>query len=168
MQSIELTSVSLPGWRDILKWLRANLEWLGTLAALAVLGFFRFEVSNAFASKSWDLAAFYSAAFDWSSIQAAFLFGVYAFFLSRSEPFIQAIAGSPAFRLLRRYVVRTLYLSMALSVITLPMVVRPLDMTANVIDWPFLYFAVTASLFVYTFLCFIKVIRVFGKIERRS
>lgn len=168
MQSIELTSVNLPGWRDILKWLRANLEWLGALVAIALLAIFRFEVSKAFASKAWDLGAFYSAAFDWSSIQAAFLFGVYAFFLSRSEPFIQAIAGSQAFRLLRRYVVRTFYLSMALSVVSLPMVVGTASMSATEISWPYLYFSAITCLLVYTFLCLIKVIRVFGKIERRS
>ena len=167
MHSIGLTSVNLPAWRDARLWLRANAEWLGTLATGAIAAIWRHDIAAQFAADAWDLGAFYSAIFDWSSIQAAFLFGVYAFFLSRSEPFIQAIAGSEGFRLLRRYVVRTLYLSMTLSVAALPMVVAPIAFSGgNEIGFVVLWSL--AMLLVYTFLCFLKVIRVFGKIERRS
>jgi hypothetical protein len=130
--------------------------------------YWRLPIVEQFATEAWDLGAFYSAVFDWASIQAAFLFGVYAFFLSRSEPFIQAIAGSQGFKLLRKYVVRTLYLSMALSVIALPMVVSPLVPDEGEIGPAFVILWLNAVLLTYTFLCFLKVIRVFGKIERRS
>ena len=121
-----------------------------------------------FTYKIWDLGAYYSAVFQWSSIQGAFLFGVYAFFLSRSEPFIQAIAGSGAFKLLREYVVRTLYLSMGLCVLTLPMLVAPAPVDGGVFSIGFGMLWLSTVLLVYTFMCFLKVIRVFGKIERRS
>ena len=168
MQSTRLTFVPLPGGRDLVKWLRANLEWLVAVAVGGMLFAYRFKVSAMFAEKTWNLGAFYAALFDWASIQGAFLFGVYAFFLSRSEPFIQAIAGSQAFRLLRRFVVRTLYLSLALSVLTLPMLVAPIELEKGRIDVGFGAFCFLSILTAYTFMCFTKVIRVFGKIERRS
>jgi len=118
-----------------------------------------------FQNKSWDIGAYYSAIFDWSSIQAAFLFGVYAFFLSRSEPFLQAIGGTPVFKQLRQYVVRSLYLSLTLSVLTLPVLVSPPEMkSGNLIG--FIVFWFLSTLLTYTFFCFLKVVRVFGKIER--
>lgn len=167
MHSIGLTSVNLPGSRKAGLWLRANLEVLSGVAVGLAAFLWRQPIAEKFTSKAWDIGAFYSAVFDWSSIQAAFLFGVYAFFLSRSEPFIQAIAGSSAFKMLRRYVVRTLYLSMALTVISLPMVVSPLGVeSGNTLGFAVLW--VIMVLLTYTFLCFLKVIRVFGKIERRS
>jgi hypothetical protein len=168
MHSIELTSVNLPELPKIGRWFRTWFEVLGAATAGLLVFIWRDDIVAQFANETWNLGAYYSAIFDWSSIQAAFLFGVYAFFLSRSEPFIQAIAGSGAFKLLRRYVVRTLYLSMSLTVAALPMVVSPLQMGA---DWVSLGFAIAwfqTTLLVYTFLCFVKVIRVFGKIERRS
>lgn len=168
MHSTAVTSVQLPRGRDLWLAARANLDWLAASLAGASLYIWRAEIAGPFAAKEWDLAGFYSAAFDWSSIQAAFLFGVYAFFLSRSEPFIQAIAPSPAFKMLRRYVVRTLYLTMALSVVSLPLLVAPPAMDATGNGFGFAVFWGLSVLLTYTFFCFIKVIRVFGKIERRS
>src|SRR5690554_950400 len=114
MDSTGAISVPLPRGKDLWLTARATLVWLAATFMGATLFNWRAPVAAAFASKEWDLGAFYAAVFNWGSIQGAFLFGVYAFFLSRSEPFIQAIAPSPAFKELRRYVVRTLYLSMAL------------------------------------------------------
>ena len=84
MHSIGLTSVNLPEPRRVGLWLRANLEWLGSAAIGVVTFIWRETIAQKFTSEAWDIGAFYSAVFDWSSIQAAFLFGVYAFFLSRS------------------------------------------------------------------------------------
>ena len=168
MRSIELTSVNLPELPKIGRWFRARFELMGALSAGAAIFSWREEIVAKFASKAWDLGAYYSAIFDWSSIQAAFLFGVYAFFLSRSEPFIQAIAGSTGFKLLGRYVVRTLYLSMALTVVALPMLVSPLDAGTSWKSAGFVMMWFQSTLLAYTFLCFVKVVRVFGKIERRS
>lgn len=160
--------VNMPGTDKIRKWLRRHLEHLGALAVAVTLIYTRDFVTTQFVTERWDLNAYYSAVFDWSSIQAAFLFGVYAFFLSRSEPFIQAISGSKSFKLLRSYVVRTLYLSMTLTVLALPMVVAPVTMVEGSVTLGSAIFWCLSVLLTYTFLCFLKVIRVFGKIERRS
>lgn len=168
MQSTVATSVTLPRGRDLWLATRANLDWIAAALAAATLYIWRAPIAASFAPGQWDLGAFYSAVFDWASIQAAFLFGVYAFFLSRSEPFIQAIAPSPAFKLLRQYVVRTLYLSISLSVLSLPFLISPVAMSGDGNDLGFGIFWALSVLLTYTFFCFLKVIRVFGKIERRS
>jgi hypothetical protein len=168
MQSTAVTFVRLPRASDLWHAARANLDWLAAVTAGVNLYIWRASIAGAFAAKEWGIGDFYSAVFDWASIQAAFLFGVYAFFLSRSEPFLQAIAPSPAFKLLRRYVVRTLYLSMALSVVSLPLLVASPAMSGTGEDLAFAVFLLISVLLTYTFFCFLKVIRVFGKIERRS
>lgn len=168
MSNTVAISVNLPEWRSLWKPVRNRLEWIA--AGLAGVGIIsqRDRIVGRFVEGVWDLGAFYSAIFDWASIQGAFIFGVYAFFLSRSEPFIQAIAPSPAFKMLRSYVVRTLYLTLILTVAALPMVVSPWRMTGDGFSGGFAVFLLQSMLAVYTFFCFLKVIRVFGKIERRS
>lgn len=165
MANIGGISVQLPGWRDLYKTARSNLEWIAAAIAASLTLIWHEKIIANFASNAWNLGAFYSAVFDWSSIQAAFLFGVYAFFLSRSESFLKAVASSPFFPSLRRYVIKTLYLSMTLTVCSLPMLVAPLDVSTQLG-----YGALTLlfTLGVFTFFCFLKVIRVFGKIERRG
>lgn len=165
MQDTGTISVPLPGWRDLVKAARANLEWFAAALSGATILNWRGPITEGFASKAWDLGAYLSAIFDWSSIQAAFIFGVYAFFLSRSEPFLQAISGTPAFASLRRYVVRTLYLSMTLTVGSLPFLVATPDVKST---FGFVAIWFLTVLLVFTFFSFLKVIRVFGKIDRRS
>jgi hypothetical protein len=151
---------------DVYRFVRRNSERLGTLASLAAVVYWRAPITQRFSSGAWNVEAFYSAVFDWSSIQAAFLFGVYAFFLSRSEPFIQAISESAVFGELRGYVRSTLYLTLLLSVVSLPLLVLPPKMeSGEYLNAGFIAFAGLGTALVYTFLCFLKVIRVFGKIE---
>jgi len=168
MSNTAVISVNLPEWRNLWRPVRNRLEWIASTVAGVLIVWQQQAIAANFNSKDWDLGAFYSAVFDWSSIQGAFIFGVYAFFLSRSEPFIQAISSSRAFKMLRRYVVRTLYLTLILTVISLPMVVSPLAMNGGRLSAGFIVFTFQSTLAVYTFFCFLKVIRVFGKIERRS
>lgn len=165
MNGIAITSVGYPALRERLLWARRNLEWM--VAATVFLGIVAFHdsISDKFASRTWDIGAFYSAVFDWSSIQAAFLFSVYAFFLSRSEPFIQAISKTKPFRDLRNYVLRSLMLSMSLTLLSLPLLISS-PSTESGGGLGFLVFVALATLLTYTFMCFVKVIRVFRKLER--
>jgi hypothetical protein len=103
----------------------------------------RAYVTASFASGRWDMPAFYAAVFDWSSIQAAFLFSVFAFFLSRSEPFIQAISNTVPFRALRAYVLKSLILSLGLTLASLPLLIStPVVVSGNYINLGFLLLSV--------------------------
>lgn len=166
MTSIANTSAELPELRDIWFFLRRHLEVFGAVGTLALVVWKQPAIAANFSGSdpAWNIGAYYSAIFGWASIQGAFLFGVYAFFLSRSEPFIQAIADSAPFLQLRRYVIRTLYLTLVLTVAALPMLVAPLPLTGNGVGY--LFFSLFSVATAYTFFCFLKVIRVFGKIER--
>lgn len=166
MTSIATTSLGPPVVLDAYRVVRRNLEKIAACITLVAALWWRPEATRNFASDRWDLGAFYSAVFDWSSIQGAFLFGVYAFFLSRSEPFIRAIEGSPVFQDLRRYIVRTLFLTLGLTVASLPLLVAPPGITGGVWDWGYYLFTAFAVMLAYTFCCFLKIIRVFGKIDR--
>jgi hypothetical protein len=144
--------------------IRAWIEPAAAVLAATAVAWWRPEISANFESGGWSLSSFYGAVFDWASVQSALLFGVYAFFLSRSEPFIQAIAGSVAFQQLRRYVIRTLYLTLGLTVAALPVLIAPPAIKGDI---GYLVFAAFMVGLTYTFFCFLKVVRVFGKIERR-
>jgi hypothetical protein len=166
MNSIAITSLGSPVLSEVYRWIRRNLEWLVAAAAFAAIGWRAETISGSFASGTWNLGAFYSAAFNWAAIQGAFLFSVYAFFLSRSEPFIQAIAKTEAFQALRSYVLRALWLSMALTLIVLPLLVSPPAMSQTAgFTVAFGIFWFVSVLLTYTFMCFVKVIRVFRKLE---
>ncbi len=167
--NIAITSEGSPVVLNVYRFLRRNLESIVPLGVGAILIWQQPSISANFISKDWDIDAFYSAVFDWSSIQAAFLFSVYAFFLSRSEPFIQAIAKTQPFTELRRYVLRALSLSILLSLISLPLLVSAPDFEQNYrTDFGFIAFSGILVFLTFTFMCFVKVIRVFHKLERYS
>ena len=166
MTSTAASSVALPGWRDAYLWGRANLERLATIAALGLIVWQREAITGNFASNAWSLPNFYAAAFNWSAIQVGFLFGAYAFFLSRSEPFIQAVAGSEPFMQLRHYVKRTLYLTFLIAAASVPLLVSPPAMKAGAYGLAFAIFTLFSCALVYSVFCMLKVIRVFGKLER--
>lgn len=169
MVSIAITFDGSPVRREIYRWLRRNLEWLIGLGVATLIFLQRHEIAAQFSSKAWKIEAFYAAVFDWSSIQSAFLFSIYAFFLSRSEPFIQAIAKTQPFRELRSYILRALSFTMVLTLFSLPLLVTPPDIAvAAVNDVGFMLFSVTMVALAYTFMCFVKVIRVFRKLEKIS
>lgn len=150
----------------LFKFIRKNIEFILSIFVFLTIIHFRLEISEKFVKNLWNLDTLYSSVFDWSSIQSAFLFSIYAFFLSRSEPFIQAVSKTQPFKMLRRYVLRSLWLSLGLTIITLPLAVSPPEITSSrALDWGFLVFLFVSVLMTYTFMCFVKVIRVFRKLE---
>lgn len=166
MLSIATTSPRSLVASDVYRLVRRNLEWLVAAVVLLVIGFEREVIQQAFATQDWGIDRYYSAVFGWASIQGAFLFSVYAFFLSRSEPFIRAIAQTEAFHSLRQYVLRALWLSIGLTLLTLPLLVAApeIKVTAKLTAGFGVFWLVSVWL-TYTFMCFVKVIRVFRKLE---
>jgi hypothetical protein len=158
--------VALPDWSESYRFVRRNLERIATSATLLLIVWQRAAITANFAGGDWSLSNFYSAVFNWSAIQVGFLFGAYAFFLSRSEPFIQAVAASDHFTQLRIYVKRTMYLTMALAALTAALLVDTPAMVAGRFSLGFGVFAVVSCVLIYTLFCMLKVIRVFGKLER--
>jgi hypothetical protein len=124
-------------------------------------------IAAQFGADTWKLGNFYAAVFDWSSIQGAFLFGIYAFVLSRSEPFIRAITNTQAFTQMRGFVRRTVYLAMFLTVAVMPMLVAAPKMAdGGIRDVGYWLFFGYALAMVYMFVRFGRVIRLFRMLER--
>jgi hypothetical protein len=165
MTSIALTSGGSPALRDAYRAVRRHLPAIAAVAAPLSVIAGRDTLAARFAADAWDVAAFYSAIFDWSSIQSAFLFGIYAFVLSRSEPFIKAVDNTEPFEALRSYSRRTLYLTFVLTIISMPLAVASPKPAASLLSLELWTFAGLSSLMAYTFCRFLKVVRVFGKIE---
>ena len=159
--------MQLPGWTDLQKSARSHLEWIAAIFGGATIVNWKNFIEERFYSGEWDMSAYMGAVFDWSSIQAALLFGIYAFFLARSEAFVVAIAGSPAFVELRHYVLRTLYLSIVLTVSSLPFLVSPPVLVEGRSGLSFVVFVALSVVLIFTFCSFLKVIRIFRKIDRR-
>lgn len=152
---------------DVALFFRRHWDLLLTgLVAIPLVNFSVF-IAGEFIADRWKLSNFYAAVFDWSSIQGAFLFGIYAFVLSRSEPFIRAIANTRAFAQMRGFVRRTVYFAMGLTVITMPMLVAAPPMTEGGLrDTGYILFAGYALATFYMFVRFGRVLRIFTMLER--
>lgn len=152
---------------EMFRFARKYLDAILMTAVGSLLLMFSGAVATEFRAERWDLGAFYSAVFDWSSIQSAFLFGIYAFVLSRAEPFVKAIAGTPAFSAMRAYVRHTVYIALALTAVTMPMLIAAPTMTdGSIYDVGYVLFVAYSLATVYVFARFLKVVRVFTKLER--
>ena len=147
-------------------WLRSNLEWIGCALIICVTLWEGTTVIDNFHRNLWSISQFYSAIFSWASVQGALLFSVYAFFLSRSEPFIRAVSKTFPFRQMRVYILRTLWLTIILNLISLPlMVAPPVPARAGLLDPGFDALLVLVAMFSLAFLRFLKIVRVFRLLE---
>ena len=158
--------VGFPALVDVFRFFRRHLASLAATAVLALVLSKREWISAQFASEAWDIGALYAAVFDWASIQSAFLFGIYAFVLGRTEPFIRAIANTPVFEEMRAHVRRTMYLALLLTIVAMPMLVAKPEVHGHWGSFGLWIFAGVTSFAVYTSLSFLKVVRVFRKVER--
>ena len=167
MNSIALTSSASPGWGNVYRWLRRYFSLIVATSVCGAIGVYHGAIAVAFSTGGWKIDAYYSAVFNWAAFQGAFLFSVYAFFLSRSEPFIKAVAATRAFKDLRKYVLRSLWLSMVLTLFSLPaVVVSPeIKVGVSVLDPGFIVFWILSTMLAYTFGNFVKVVRVFRLLE---
>ena len=168
MRSTNSTYASHWEFSDLYAWARRHFPILAVVVVAAALIFWSEVIATAFATERWNLQAFYAALFDWSSIQGAFLFGVYAFVLARSEPFIRAVAKTRAFDQARQYVRVSVYLSLGLTVLCIPMLISPLAMKPEqtLYGAGFVVFFGYALFGTYLLARFLKVLRVFRTLER--
>lgn len=160
------TFVGLPVWTELFRFFRRHLATIAAIATFAFVLYQREWVSAQFSSGAWDIGAFYAAVFDWASIQSAFLFGIYAFVLGRTEPFIRAIADTSVFEQMRAHVRRTMYLALLLTVFAMPMLVAKPEVSASWDSVGLWGFTGVATLAAFTSFSFLKVVRVFRKVER--
>ena len=149
------------------RFFRRNLNLILVAISLILLVRYAADIAPKFAVGEWSLENFYAALFDWSSILSAFMFGIYAFVLSRSEPFMKAASGTRAFEDARDYVRRTVYLALAMTAVCVPMLVAgPSPVDGGWLDYGYWIFASYVVGTVYLFSRFLKIVRVFRKLEQ--
>jgi len=149
-----------------LKGVRPYGEAIGAVCALILIVWQAPWLSARFADSSnpWSASGLYSGVFSWASIQSGFLFAIYAFVMPRTEPFIKAVSSTFHFKKFKSYMLRTTYLTLFVALISLVLMVwNPVPVAdggtgAALLGW--------VVLSVYSFLCFLKCIRTFRKLDR--
>lgn len=107
----------------------------------------------------------YGALFDWSAIQTAFAFGVFAFIMGHSGDFIMRLRATKAFKVFANYVFSAMASGFVLSVASLPLLVtQPKDIEA--FSAIFYLISIWFSLFMYCIASFYRVGRIMWIIVR--
>lgn len=114
-----------------------------------------------------DLVNLYVSVFDWAAIQTGFLFGVYGYVMGKSDGFVAEIKHTKAMKQFTGYMLRATWVGFTLTLLSLPLIV--LHKSVNLND-PIHYYMVSAwaSIFVWSFLSFIRVAYNFGVLVRVS
>ena len=168
MTSISLTSESNPvSLSDVWPFIRSKITHIALIACVFCLWRFAPYIGANFASSQWDLSALYAAIFDWSSIQSAFLFGVYVLVISGDLPFTRAIRDTDAYPEVKSYIRNTMFFAFALSALALPVLVdQPIIKVGAITDLGYAVFSAYAFLSVWVIARFFKVVRIFIKLAR--
>ncbi len=119
----------------------------------------KFEIEN-----GWQVSSLYGAVFNWSAIQTGFAFGVYGFVVGKNDGFVQEIREKLAMRRFLGYVKRANIGGFALTVTSLPLTITNPALS----DHKSLLFLIVLgwfSLFLWTFLAFLRVAYGFGKLS---
>lgn len=133
------------------------------LASLAGLLLASDPIAAKFAKEDWNSDGLYEAIFGWSAIQTGFAFGVYGFVLGKGDGFIAALKQTAAMGRFIGYIKRANYSGFALTFVSIPLIVFD-----PAIESPYsIEYAVVAawfSLFLWSFLAFLRLAYNFGKI----
>lgn len=150
--------------RLAVKELRQVAEPVAALLAFSVIVWFSPWLASKFTSGGWSASGLYTGVFSWASIQTGFLFAIYTFIVPRAEPFVRAVAATKAFAAFKVHMLRTTYLTLAVAIPAFALtVVNPAPPATGIGS---LAMAAWLALFLYSVLCFLKIIRSFRKLER--
>lgn len=168
MTNISLTSGGrLVNLNEIWFFFRSKITHLALIFCIFCLWKYAPFIGLKFSTKAWDLSALYAAIFDWSSIQSAFLFGVYVLVLSGDLTFIRAIKDTDVYSEIKTYIRNTMLFAFALSAISLPVLVdQPEIKLGGFKDLGYSVLSGYIFLSVWVVARFYKVIRIFVKLAR--
>lgn len=134
-----------------------------SLIVLALLIGFRSHLLQQLATQNVQPTNLYGAVFNWSAIQVGFAFGVYGFILAKNDGFVGAMRKSIAMERFVVYVRRGTIGGFLLTIASVPIaVVSPSPSSSS---WTFYILAAWFSLFVWTFLAFIRIAFGFGRLS---
>ncbi len=131
--------------------------------AFFVLIYFADPIATSFATGDLKSEGLYSAIFGWSAIQTGFSFGVYGFVAGRNTKFIQAIENTVAIRIFIKYIKKANYSGFMLTFSSIPLIVINPELNQPNTK-SYIFVALWFSLFVWSFLAFLRIAYNFGKI----
>jgi hypothetical protein len=144
-------------------------EQYGPLAASAACALAIYIVAPSIIAKfrvsgGWQVSSLYGAVFNWSAIQIGFSFGVYGFVAGKNDGFVQEIRERLAMHRFLGYVRRANIGGFALTVASLPLAIvnPPISDPRSLL---FLVIVVWFSLFLWSFLAFLRVAYGFGRLS---
>ena len=150
-----------------MKHVRRHFALFLSMTVLVMLIICSKKIGGLFESEQWEIGSLYAAVFSWSSLQGAFLFGIYAFVLSGSEGFVKAVKNTTTFKRGREFVRTTVYMTLALSAICLPLlVIHPSLPVTSSLTIGYCLFAFIAATSIYIFCRFLTVLKLFRILER--
>jgi hypothetical protein len=134
-----------------------------SLVVAACLIWFRPTLLAQMRDNNVQPANLYSAVFNWSAIQVGFAFGVYGFILAKADGFVGAVRKSVAMARFMVYVRRGTTGGFLLTIASIPITAISPDPASS----PLCFYALTVwfSLFVWTFLAFIRIAFNFGRLS---
>ena len=143
------------------------LERHGPLAAslltVGLLLWFRDALLLRLNEHNVQMQNLYGAVFNWSAIQVGFAFGVYGFILTKTDGFVGVVRETLAMIRFVRYVRRGTAGGFLLTITSVPVAA----ISPNPASSPLCFYglAIWFSLFVWTFLAFIRIAFNFGRLS---
>jgi hypothetical protein len=143
----------------------AQLEAYGPLVSGAttflVLALLRHHVLDLVVGKTISMENLYNSVFGWAAIQTGCLFAIYGYVAGKTDGFIGEIRQSRSMRRYNVYLWRATLIGFVLTVSCVPLIVWNYEVTKDDLSW---FFIVNFwfSLFVWTFVSFIRVAYIFG------
>jgi hypothetical protein len=138
---------------------------LGAVVAVAGAFYFAPTLVATLAEQKWSLANLFGAAFDWSAIQTAFIFGIYAFVLGYNGEFLSQVRDSAPFQHFLRYAWQAIMHGFLLTISSIPLMVIEPQVTSPY-GLLFTIVSIWFGLFVMAVLSFFRVAYIFALIAR--
>lgn len=138
-------------------------EWgpilCGVLVLVALVVFYS-SVSGRFGEDKWQSDGLYSAIFDWSAIQTGFAFGVYGFVIGKTDGFVAKLKNTTAMNRFVNYIKRANMTGFLLTLGSIPLIV--VNPSVSTSFAAYLVVAVWFSVFVWSFMSFLRLAYNFG------
>ena len=130
------------------------------ILVLLLLILFYSSVSERFGENKWQSDSLYSAIFDWSAIQTGFAFGVYGFVIGKTDGFVEKLRNTAAMNRFIVYIKRANLTGFLLTLASIPLIV--VNPTVSESFYSYLVVAIWFSVFVWSFMSFLRLAYNFG------
>ncbi len=151
--------------KTILWYVETWFPALFAFATFALLIYFKCEVLLKFDNEWLSIKDIYFAVFNWAVLQVGFCFAVYALIVSKIKGFIFESRARNSMKRFRKYLMRGYWVGIFIAAITLVFIVLRPDLSKSFF-YNYFILAIWASLFVFSFLSFIRILLAFQLIAR--